>query len=152
VAQHAARAYEPVSQVGKGSLTLWGKHLVADVVTPKNLPWPGWSKLYELPSRSLRQFAHDTYDAEVNLRSLAASTLPVLTTEITIRTHIHGRAILDTGTARLQPTDTALRSELVVHRRRDGGPTGDCAWLVDLWPPFWPGVRVSPGAPHVNRL
>jgi len=87
VAQHAARAYEPVSQVGKGSLTLWGKHLVADVVTPKNLPWPGWSKLYELPSRSLRQFAHDTYDAEVNLRSLAASTLPVLTTEITIRTH-----------------------------------------------------------------
>lgn len=105
--------YQPVENLGE-ALTLWGKHLVADVVTPKSLPPPGWSKLYELPSRSLRKFAHDTYEAEVNLRSLAASSLPLLTTEIAIRTHIHGRATLATGTARLHPAETALRSELLL--------------------------------------
>jgi hypothetical protein len=105
--------YRPVESLGE-ALTLWGKHLVADVVTPMSLPLPWWTKLYELPSRQLRTFAHQTYDNGVNLRSAALSTLPVLSTEVVVRTHVHGRAMLDRGTARLEPAETALRSELLL--------------------------------------
>lgn len=36
------------------ALTLWGKHLAADVVTPMSLPLPWWTLLYERPERDLR--------------------------------------------------------------------------------------------------
>jgi hypothetical protein len=104
--------YRPVDSMGE-ALTLWGKHLVADVVTPMSLPLPFWTRLYELPSRELRIFAHQTYDRGANLRSAALSTLPVLTTEVIVRTHVHGRAMLDRGTAELVPAETALRTELL---------------------------------------
>lgn len=105
--------YEPVADLGE-ALTLWAKHLVADFVTEMNLPLPGWTRLYELPSRQLRTFAHQAYSQGVNLRSGLLSTLPVLTTEIVVRTHVHGRAMLARGSAVLDPAETALRSELLL--------------------------------------
>lgn len=105
--------YTPVESLGE-ALTLWGKHLVADVVTPMSLPLPGWTKLYELPSRRLRTFAHQTYDQGLNTRWAALSALPVLTTEVVVRTHVHGRAMLGRGSAVLQPAETAQRSELLL--------------------------------------
>lgn len=105
--------YVPVETLGE-ALTLWGRHLVADVVTEMSLPLPGWTKLYELPSRQLRTFAHQTYDNGLNTRWAALSTLPVLTTEVVVRTHVHGRAILTRGTAILQPAEAAQRSELLL--------------------------------------
>lgn len=105
--------YVPVETLGE-ALTLWGKHLVADVVTPMSLPLPGWTKLYELPSHQLRTFAHQTYDNGLNTRWAALSTLPVLTTEVVVRTHVHGRAMLTGGTAALQPAEAAQRSELLL--------------------------------------
>lgn len=105
--------YVPVETLGE-ALTLWGKHLVADVVTPMSLPLPGWTKLYELPSKQLRTFAHQTYDDGLNTRWAALSTLPVLTTEVVVRTHVHGRAILGRGTAFLEPAETVQRSELLL--------------------------------------
>ncbi|WP_214407036.1 hypothetical protein [Pseudonocardia lacus] len=105
--------YVPVETLGE-ALTLWGKHLVADVVTPMSLPLPGCTKLYELPSRRLRTFAHQTYDNGLNTRWVALSTLPVLTTEVVVRTHVHGRAMLSRGTAILEPAEAAQRSELLL--------------------------------------
>jgi hypothetical protein len=105
--------YVPVESVGE-ALTLWAKHLVADVVTQKSLPLPGWTRLYELPVRDLRKFAHDAYDQGANLRSLSLSSLPVLSTEIVVRTHVHGRTMLDRRTAILEPAETALRAELLL--------------------------------------
>jgi hypothetical protein len=106
-------AYEPVEDLGE-ALVLWGKHLVADFVTHTNLPLPGWSAIYERDSRHLRKFAHETYGNGVNVRSFAASTLPVMTTEITVRTHVHGRAMVARGTAVLEPGESALRAELLL--------------------------------------
>ena len=94
----------PVPAVGE-ALTLWMKHLVANFVTPISLPIPGWTKLYELPSRDLRKFAHDVYSGPnwgdgVNLRSFATSPLlSVIATETIVRTAVHGTAFLDTGSA-----------------------------------------------------
>jgi hypothetical protein len=110
---HTVGGYRPVETLGE-ALTLWGKHLVADVVTPMSLPLPGWTALYELPSRKLRTFAHQTYDHGLNTRWAALSTLPVLTTEVVVRTHVHGRAMLASGTAVLQPAEAAQRSELLL--------------------------------------
>jgi hypothetical protein len=106
-------SYLPAKTLGE-ALTLWGKHLVADVVTPMSLPLPGWTKLYELPSRRLRTFAHQTYDNGLNTRWAALSTLPVLTSEVVVRTHVHGRAMLTRGTAVLEPAEAAQRSELLL--------------------------------------
>ena len=92
----------PAETLGE-ALTLWGKHLVADVVTPMSLPLPGWTRLYELPSRGLRTFADQAYDNGLNIRWAALSTLPVLTTEVVVRTHVHGRAMLARGTATWNP-------------------------------------------------
>ena len=105
--------YRPAASLGE-ALTLWGKHLVADVITPMSLPLPGWTKLYELPSRQLRIFAHQAYQDGVNLRSSVLSTLPVLSTEVVVRTHVHGRAMLGRGEAVLEPAERALRTELLL--------------------------------------
>lgn len=105
--------YTPVDTFGE-ALTLWGKHLVTDVVTPMSLPLPGWTKLYELPNRQLRTFAHQTYDQGLNTRWAALSTLPVITTEVVVRTHVHGRAMLVRGSAVLQPAEDSLRTELLL--------------------------------------
>lgn len=110
---HIVGGYRPVESLGE-ALTLWGKHLVADVVTPMSLPLPGWTALYQLPSRQLRTFAHQTYDHGLNTRWAALSTLPVLTTEVVVRTHVHGRAMLARGTAVLQSAEAAQRSELLM--------------------------------------
>ncbi len=105
--------FRPVPDLGE-ALTLWGKHLVADVITPMSLPLPGWSTLYELPSETLSTFARQTYGAGANLRSGASSTLPVLTTEVVVRTHVHGRAMLGRGSAVLTAAETSLRTELLL--------------------------------------
>lgn len=105
--------YRKVTDLGE-ALVLWGKHLVADFVGVTNLPLPGWTKLYELDNRYLRKFAHETYGNGVNLRSFAVSTLPVMTTELTVRTHVHGRAMVTRRTAMLEPGETALRTELLL--------------------------------------
>ena len=110
---HIVGGYRPVETLGE-ALTLWGKHLVADLVTPMSLPLPGWTALYQLPSHQMRTFAHQTYDHSLNTRWAALSTLPVLTTEIVVRTHVHGRAMLAHGTAVLQPAEAAQRSELLL--------------------------------------
>jgi hypothetical protein len=110
---HVIKGYRPVETLGE-ALTLWGKHLVSDVVTPMSLPLPGWTVLYQLPVRDLRTFAHQTYDHGLNTRWAALSTLPVLTTEIVVRTHVHGRAMLTRGTAVLQPAEAAQRTELLL--------------------------------------
>ncbi|RTL65208.1 MAG: hypothetical protein EKK42_22195 [Pseudonocardiaceae bacterium] len=103
--------YVPVASLGE-ALTLWGKHLVADVVTPMSLPLPGASALYELPVKNLRDFAHQSYDNGLNLRWAALSTLPVITSEVIVRTYVHGAAMLTRGTAVLEPAGAAKRTEL----------------------------------------
>ena len=101
-------------------MTLWVKHLVADVVTKQSLPLPWWTLLYELPWRDVRKFAHDAYNGSafgegLNVRSgLLTPTLAVLTTEALLRTHVHGRALLVSGSARLDPSQEALRTELLL--------------------------------------
>lgn len=102
------------------ALTLWGKHLAADVVTPMSLPLPGWTLLYERPSRDLRKFAAQAYEGTplgtgLNVRSgLLTPTLSLLTTEAIIRTHVHARAYADTGSPVLDAGQTALLSELLL--------------------------------------
>lgn len=110
---------EPVATIGE-ALTLWGKHLVADVVTPMSLPLPWWTLLYERPERDVRKFAHDAYSGSafgegLNVRSgLLTPTLAVLTTEAILRTHVHGRALMVSGSSRLDPSQQALRTELLL--------------------------------------
>ena len=108
-----AADYRPAASLCE-ALTLWGKHLVADAVTPMSLPLPGWTKLFELPWRQLRIFAHQTYENGVNVRWATLSTLPVLSTEVVVRTHIHGRAMLARGSALLEPAEQSLRAELLL--------------------------------------
>lgn len=102
------------------ALTLWGKHLAADVVTPMSLPLPGWTLLYELPVRDLRKFAHDAYQGSplgtgINARTaLLSPSLSLLSTEAIIRTHVHARALITTGSAVLDAPQTALRNELLL--------------------------------------
>ena len=38
----------------------------------------------------------------------------MLSTEVVVRTHVHGRAMLDRGTAVLEPPERALRDELLL--------------------------------------
>ncbi len=79
-----------------------------------SLPLPGWTRLYDLPIRDLRRFAHDAYGQGANLRSLALSALPVLSTEVVIRTHVHGRAMTERHSAVLEPAEAALRAGLLL--------------------------------------
>lgn len=105
--------YVPIENVGT-ALTVWAKHLVADFVTPMSLPIPGFSAVCELPIEQAHDFARAAYSNGTNLRSLATSTLPVMTTEVTVRTHVHGRALLARRTAVLESGERALRSELLL--------------------------------------
>lgn len=115
----------PVESFG-GALTVWAKHLAADVVTPMSLPLPGFSKLYEIGGKDLRRFVHNAYEgglaggranqaSALNIRSgLMTPGLAVLSTEAIIRTHVHGRAWNRTGSAELTATEHAQRSELLL--------------------------------------
>jgi hypothetical protein len=96
------------------ALAFWGKHLAADFVTTTNLPLPGWTRLYELPSRQIRTFAHTAFQDGLNLRFGLITTLPLLTTEVIIRSHVHGRAMIDRGSAELRPDEETLRTELLL--------------------------------------
>jgi hypothetical protein len=144
--------YEPVADLGE-ALVLWGKHLAVDFVGVTNLPLPGWTKLYELDNRFLRKFAHEAYGAGVNLRSFAVSTLPVMTTEIVVRTHVHGRAMLDRRTAILKPGETALRAELLLagHALVGAASMGRAARMSVMVPPG-PGnvLRLAQASRHIN--
>jgi hypothetical protein len=109
----------PVSSLAV-ALTLWAKHLLADVVTPMSLPLPGWTKLYELPNRDLRKFAHDAYQGSplgngLNLRSgLLTPTLSLLTTEVIVRSQVHWSAYQSTGSAGLTDAGKRKRSEMLL--------------------------------------
>lgn len=117
--------YTPIPGLGE-ALTVWAKHLAADVVTPMSLPLPGFSQLYNLGDRDLRKFAHNAYEgglagktadkaSALNIRSgLMSPGLAVLSTEAIIRTHVHGRAWNGTGSAKLTTAERAQRTELLL--------------------------------------
>jgi len=111
--------YVPVDALGE-ALTLWGKHLVADFVTPMSLPLPGWTWLYELPDRDVRKFAHAVYHGSelgggLNLRSGGLNPmLSFLSTEMIVRTHVHARTYRRTGSPRLSSQEAALCTELLL--------------------------------------
>ncbi|WP_283294883.1 hypothetical protein [Rhodococcus sp. IEGM 1351] len=102
------------------ALVLWAQHLAADLVTPMSLPIPGSSWLNELDNRALRTFAHEVYLGTsagngLNVRSgILTPSLSVITTEIILRTHVHARAYVITGSARLDEREQALRNELLL--------------------------------------
>ncbi|MGW5147403.1 hypothetical protein [Rhodococcus koreensis] len=95
------------------ALVLWVQHLAADVVTPMSLPMPGSSLLYELDNRTIRTFAHEVYLGTsagngLNVRSgILTPSLSVITTEIILRTHVHGLAYGATGSAGLDEREQA---------------------------------------------
>lgn len=102
------------------ALVLWVKHLAADLVTPMSLPLPGSSLLYELDNRDLRKFAHAVYLGPsagngLNMRSgVLTPSLSVLATEVVLRTHIHAKAYVATGSADLDERRQTLRAELLL--------------------------------------
>ena len=111
--------YIAVPELGE-ALTVWLKHLIADFVTPMSLPLPGWTKLYELPSRKVRIFAQHVYRGNnfsdgLNLRSAGADpTLSLLSTEAIVRTAVHGQALIDTGSPELTQAQTSKRAEMLL--------------------------------------
>lgn len=114
-----AGGYKPVTDLSE-ALALWAKHLAADLITDMSLPLPGWTLLYDLGGRRLRTFAHHAYlggesGAGLNLRSGAITpALSMLSTEVIVRTHVHTRALAETGTPVLSPSQAALRTELLL--------------------------------------
>ncbi len=96
------------------ALAVWSKHLAADVVTPMSVPLPGFSWLYESSHQDLHTFAYEAYRRGVNIRSEVLKALPMLTTEVIVRTHLHGRAMHERGTPVLTPQEETLRSELLL--------------------------------------
>lgn len=102
------------------ALALLLKHWAADFVTPMGLPLPGWSLLYEMPNRDLREFAHHAYAGTnsgdgLNLRSgVFTPGLGMVGTEVIIRTHTHLSAYLETGSPRLATAGTAKRTEMLL--------------------------------------
>lgn len=134
------------------ALTLWAKHLAADVVTPMSLPLPGWTRLYELDSRQLRIFAHQAYLREMNLRSEMLKTLPAITTEVIVRSHVHGRAMLDRGSAKLEPAEVALRTELLLasHAIVGAASLGKALGRTIVLPPMAAPVAAAVAFRHVN--
>lgn len=102
------------------ALVLWAKHLAADFVTKTSLPLPGWTLLYELPWRDARKFAHDVYsgtswgDGWNSRNGLLTPSLPVISTEVLIRTHVHARAWNQTGSPILDAGHRALLEELLL--------------------------------------
>jgi hypothetical protein len=103
------------------AMILWAKHLAADVVTPMSLPLPGFTKLYELDHRSVREFAHAAYQGQrpfgngLNVRSgMITPTLSVLSTEAIIRSHMLMRAHRARGTVELTAAERGLQTELLL--------------------------------------
>ncbi|WP_433626426.1 hypothetical protein [Nocardia sp. CA-120079] len=102
------------------AFVLWVKHLAADLVTPMSLPLPGSSLLYELDNRDLRKFAHAVYLGPsagngLNVRSgILTPSLSVLATEVVLRTHVHAKAYVVTGSADLDERRQRLRGELLL--------------------------------------
>ncbi|WLP92879.1 hypothetical protein [Gordonia sp. NB41Y] len=99
---------------------LLAKHLGADIVTPMGLPIPGMSYLANCKNKALRDFARDSYSGMRpgegwNLRSgLLTPGLAVTATELIVRTHVHGMAMLQTGSPRLDEREAGKRSELLL--------------------------------------
>lgn len=112
-------AYAPVAPLGE-AMSLWAKHLFADVITPMSLPLPGWTKLYELDSRELRKFAHDAYQGPswgegLNVRSgMISPALAVLTTEIIVRSHVHWQVWDRSARWSLEPQEKRKRTEMLL--------------------------------------
>ncbi|MGX1809362.1 hypothetical protein ACWIGI_26875 [Nocardia sp. NPDC055321] len=102
------------------ALALLLKHWAADFVTKMSLPMPGWTLLYEMPSKAVRTFAHDAYSGAnygqgLNLRSgILTPGLGMLATELIIRTHSHLDAYCIDDTVRLMSSRTAKHAELML--------------------------------------
>ncbi len=103
------------------AMILWVKHLAADVVTPMSLPLPGFTKLYEMDHRWVREFAHAAYRGQrplgngLNVRSgMITPTLSVLSTEAIVRSHMLIRAHRTRGTVELTTAERALQTELLL--------------------------------------
>ena len=88
------------------------------------LPLPGFTKLAELPIRPIREFVNKTYAGQwkgyksgpgLNTTWAASQTLPVLATEIILRTNAHVAAYSHRGDFTLSPAEKAkLRETLAV--------------------------------------
>lgn len=100
------------------ALLRWIMHLGADVLTPMSLPVPGTSLLYELDNETIRKFALHAYSGlrageGLNVRSATvAPGMTALTTEVVVRSHVHLKAMRETGTFVLSPQDDRKRTEL----------------------------------------
>jgi hypothetical protein len=100
------------------ALLRWIMHLGADVLTPMSLPIPGSSLLYELDNETIRKFALHAYSGlrageGFNLRSATvAPGMTALTTEVVVRSHVHLKALRETGTFVLSPQEDRKRAEL----------------------------------------
>jgi hypothetical protein len=100
------------------ALVRWLMHLGADVLTPMSLPIPGSSLLYELDNETIRKFALHAYSGlrageGLNLRSATvAPGMTALTTEVVVRSHVHLKAMRETGTFVLSPQEDRKRTEL----------------------------------------
>lgn len=121
-------AYPPVPEWA-AALTLWAKHLAADLVTPMSLPVPGWTKLYELDSRSLRKFAHDAYNGRtlgqgLNIRSAGLTPLlSVITSEVIVRSRMHWVQYSDDGSFKLTAARRRKRDEMLLAAQSVVGAT-----------------------------
>lgn len=102
------------------ALVLWLKHLATDVITPRSLPLPGWTLLNELPWPQAQTFARAVYMGErdgapgLTLRSGVLQNLPVLSTEVIVRAHVHLRAMHERGSVVLTEEEAALRDEMLL--------------------------------------
>lgn len=115
--------YQPVPQLADAIVVLL-KHWGSDLVTPMGLPLPGFTKLAELPIRPIREFVNKTYAGQwkgyksgpgLNTTWAASQTLPVLATEIILRTNAHVAAYSHRGDFTLSPAEKAkLRETLAV--------------------------------------
>lgn len=100
------------------ALVRWLMHLGADILTPMSLPIPGSSLLYELDNETIRKFALHAYSGlrageGFNLRSATvAPGMTALTTEVVVRSHVHLKAMRETGTFVLSPQEGRKRTEL----------------------------------------
>lgn len=105
------------------AMALLVKHWAADAVTPMSLPLPGFSLLYELPSRDFRTFANEAYAGfelgrlgrGLNLRSgLITPSLSVVSVEVLLRSHVHLQAYEVSGKFTLDARMRRKRSEMLV--------------------------------------
>lgn len=96
------------------------KHLVTDVVTPTSLPLPGTSLLDKLPGSKGQDLNRLLFQGErdkitgMTLRGGVLQSLPLLSTELIVRVHLHLRAHEERQTFVLTAEETALRSEVLL--------------------------------------